>query len=210
MTRDSPDGASEKRLRGRQPQEGLHIRRYEDRDKEVVWRLHVLGLEQMGANLGHGPWDDDLRDIEHAYLTDGDFLVGEFDGRVVAMGALRQVRPGVGEVKRLRVAEALQGQGFGEAMARAVEQRARELGFKRLIADTTVKQRPAQQLLAKLGFSETHRKVVRAPEIIFYERGLTQRGRSRMRCRRLGRGDRLRAWTCRRALESRPSLGRSR
>jgi N-acetylglutamate synthase-like GNAT family acetyltransferase len=127
----------------------------------------------MGANLGHGPWDDDLRDVEQAYLDSGDFLVGEIDGRVVAMGGVREVEQGVGEVKRLRVEEQLQGRGFGEAMARALEQRGRELSFERLVADTTAKQQPAQRLLAKLGFVETHRKFVRELEIIFYTRELT-------------------------------------
>jgi hypothetical protein len=59
-------------LRGRQRHDGLRIRRYESRDQKVVWQLHALGLKQMGANLGHGPWDDDIRDVEHAYLADGD------------------------------------------------------------------------------------------------------------------------------------------
>jgi N-acetylglutamate synthase-like GNAT family acetyltransferase len=127
----------------------------------------------MEANLGIGPWDDDLLDVEHAYLDGGDFLVGELEGRVIAMAGVRHVKAGVGEVKRLRVEEGFQGRGFGETIARALEQRARELKFKRLITDTTVKQQPAQRLLAKLGFVETHRKVVRDLEVIFYERELT-------------------------------------
>src|SRR6266516_3655124 len=44
----------------------------------------------------------------------------------------------------LRVTEAYQRRGLGEAITRALMARARELGFKRLILDTTTEQAPAQ------------------------------------------------------------------
>jgi hypothetical protein len=40
------------------------FRRYEPRDRDAVQRLHHSGLDQMGANLGSGPWDADLDAIE--------------------------------------------------------------------------------------------------------------------------------------------------
>ncbi len=52
--------------------------------------------------------------------------------------------------------------------------RARELGFKRLILDTTTEQAPAQGLYNKLGFRETCRRTARDLEIIFYERELEE------------------------------------
>jgi hypothetical protein len=57
-----------------------------------------------GAHLGNGPWDDDLHEIEAAYLrSGGEFLVGVLDGKVVAMGTLRRISPGKAEIKRMRV-----------------------------------------------------------------------------------------------------------
>lgn len=75
------------------------------------------------------------------------------------MGALRPVGAGIGELKRVRVAQSLQRQGLGEAISRALLERASELGFKRVILDTTTLQTPARRLYEKLGFLETHRKV---------------------------------------------------
>jgi hypothetical protein len=64
----------------------LTIRRYQPADQEDVWSLHNLGLRQAGAHAGDGPWDDDLRQIESAYLRGGgEFLVGALAGRVVAV-----------------------------------------------------------------------------------------------------------------------------
>jgi ribosomal protein S18 acetylase RimI-like enzyme len=136
-----------------------------------VWRLHVAGLDQFGANAGEGPWDDDLRHIEESYMRDGEFLVGEIGGEVVAMGALRAAAAHVGELKRVRVARPFQGRGIGEAISRALLERAQELGFQRVVLETTTRQRPAQHLYEKLGFRETHRKLGHTGlELVFYER----------------------------------------
>jgi hypothetical protein len=82
----------------------LHLRRYEDADEPIVRRLHDEGMRQAGAHAGDGPWDDDLRAIRSTYLDDaGEFLLGELDGEVVAIGALRRVSQTTAEIKRMRV-----------------------------------------------------------------------------------------------------------
>jgi GNAT superfamily N-acetyltransferase len=88
------------------------------------------------------------------------------------MGGIRRIDEECAELKRLRVAQELQGRGIGEALARALDARARELGYRRLRLDTSEKQLPAQRLFAKLGFGETHRKPVRGLTFIFYEKEL--------------------------------------
>ena len=67
------------------------LRRYTPADREAVEYLHVYAIRQAGAYLGRGPWDDDVYAIEESYLRNGgEFLVGEWDGHFVAMGALRR------------------------------------------------------------------------------------------------------------------------
>ena len=39
--------------------QSVELRRYRDQDREPVWRLHQVALEQAGGHLS-GPWDDDL------------------------------------------------------------------------------------------------------------------------------------------------------
>ena len=92
----------------------MHIRRYEPGDKRAVRRLHDDALNEVGAHLGSGPWDEDLDEIESVYLeSGGEFLVGIRGGEVVAMGALRRISPNAAEVKRMRVKPSLQRRGYG-------------------------------------------------------------------------------------------------
>ena len=85
----------------------LAIRRYQPLDYERVFELHVLGLEQTGTHIDSWAYGRDLESPEAlaaTYLTDrGDFLVGELDGVIVAMGALRPFDETRVEMKRVRV-----------------------------------------------------------------------------------------------------------
>jgi GNAT superfamily N-acetyltransferase len=151
--------------------EPLHIRRFEAGDKLAVRRLHDDALNEVGAHLGSGPWDDDLDEIENVYLgRGGEFLVGVLDGEVVAMGALMRISPERAELKRMRVRPGLQGRGYGQAMLDALHHRASELGYSKLRLDTTVQQRAAQRLYLKNGYSEAGRGIVGPFNCIFYER----------------------------------------
>lgn len=151
----------------------MELRRYRPSDQDVVWDLHVLGLQQTGAYLGSGPWDDDLRAIEVVYLAaGGDFLVGEERGRVVAMGALKRRDAERAEVKRMRVHPDYQGQGRGTALLHALEERARELGYRALRLDTSTAQPAALRLYRHHGYLETHRKTLRGLELVFLEKCL--------------------------------------
>jgi ribosomal protein S18 acetylase RimI-like enzyme len=150
----------------------LHIRRYEPGDKGAVRRLHDDALNEVGAHLGRGPWDDDLDEIESVYLDQGgEFMVGVLDGEIVAMGALMRISPEKAELKRMRVSPGLQGRGYGQAMLDALHRRASELGYSTLRLDTTVQQRAAQHLYIKNGYGEVGRGVVGPFDCIFYERG---------------------------------------
>jgi GNAT superfamily N-acetyltransferase len=150
----------------------LHIRRYEPGDKRAVKRLHDDALNEVGAHLGTGPWDDDLDEIEGVYLeSGGEFLVGILEGELVAMGAIKRVSPHVAEVKRMRVRPGLQGRGYGQAMLDALHHRAAWLGYSTLHLDTTVQQRVARRLYLKNGYREVGQGSIGPFWCIFYERG---------------------------------------
>ena len=151
--------------------EALHIRRYEPEDKRAVRRLHDDALNEVGAHLGSGPWDDDLDEIESVYLdSGGEFLVGVLDGNIVAMGALMRISPQKAELKRMRVRPGLQRRGYGQTMLDVLHRRAAELGYSTLRLDTTVQQRAAQSLYLKNGYRESGRGVIGGFDCIYYER----------------------------------------
>lgn len=158
------------------------LRRYTSADQEVVEHLHVSAIQQTGAYLGRGPWDDDVYTIEEAYLKNGgEFLIGECDGLVVAMGALKHTSPVRAEIKRMRVAPEYQGRGYGQLILEELEARAHALGYQILHLDTSILQIPAQRLYEKNGYREVGRdkyqqEVGRGAyqqlEVILYEKQL--------------------------------------
>lgn len=155
----------------------LRLRRYERKDHDAVCALHRAGLDSAGADAGCGPWDDDLHQIEAVYLrAGGEFLVGELGGAVVAMGAVRRSGPERGEIRRMRVAPAHQGKGFGRQLLAALEHRAAELGCMMLHLDTTSGQVAARGLYESAGYTEVGRKREGPFEVILYEKHLGARG----------------------------------
>lgn len=149
----------------------LQIRRYQPGDWQNVWELHIIAMQQVGAYKGEGPWDDDLNHIDDIYLqTRGDFLVGIFDGRLVAMGAFKQTTPASAEIKRMRTQPEMQGQGFGDIMLRELEQRAKRLGYTHLHLETSVFQIAAQKLYCKHGFREIGRAIIDGLDSILFEK----------------------------------------
>jgi len=149
----------------------MKIRRYRDPDHDDVWALHNLALEDIGAHAGNGPWDDDLHHIAEIYLEGGgDFLVGLYDARIVAMGALRRSSSDRAEIKRMRVHPDFQRRGFGAAVLQALESRAADLGHMTLHLETTTQQTAAQRLYIRSGYAEVGRAKQGRFDVIYYEK----------------------------------------
>jgi GNAT superfamily N-acetyltransferase len=168
----------------------LTIRRYRPADHATVLALHREGLAQTGLRPGDGVYyEQDLFLMEEIYFSGGgEFLVGERDGDLVAMGGLRPAElvptgperaagdwtpaevtdTGTGELVRLRVRQDLQRRGYGAALEKALESRAAELGYRRLVCDTTEGQIAAIALYHRFGWSETHRETLGAIVNIYF------------------------------------------
>src|SRR3954471_7095394 len=94
----------------------LTIRRYQDDDHDQVWNLHKVALLASGAFVESGPWDDDLHHIQQIYIdSGGEFLVGLYEEKIVAMGALT-VSDNKVEVNRMRVHPDYQRRGYGQTI----------------------------------------------------------------------------------------------
>jgi ribosomal protein S18 acetylase RimI-like enzyme len=157
--------------------DAFSIRRYVPRDREAVWSLHNEVLHTAGAHLGNGQWDDDLHDIEGSYLENrGEFLVGETNGKLVAMGAVKKTGADAAEIKRMRVESRFRGRSFGKRMLSLLEERAADLGYSLLRLDTSLGQTAARSLYEKNGYRETEHGRIGHLECVFMEKGI---GRSR-------------------------------
>jgi ribosomal protein S18 acetylase RimI-like enzyme len=151
----------------------MEIRQYQAGDHDAVWALHKVGMQQVAADLGDGAYTD-LHQIEQVYLNNrGEFLVGIHEGRLVAMGAVKQTTDERAEVKRMRVHPEFQGRGFGQMMLTALEARAVELGYTTLHLDTSSGQDAAIGLYRKNGYRPlAGTKEVQGLTLLFFEKSL--------------------------------------
>lgn len=153
--------------------EELRVRRYRPEDADRVRELHEAAMREVGAYVEGVP-EADLADVEASYLdAGGEFLVGETEGRIVAMGAFRPVEgyltelvrdldDRAAEVTRMRVDPAHQRRGYGTRIYDALERRARDGGVTEFVLDTTPPQLGARRLYEAQGFEAVRRTEVEA------------------------------------------------
>ena len=85
----------------------------------------------------------------------GLFLVGfDDDGRPLCGGGLKRLGPGVVEIKRMYVHEDARGRGLARELLAALEEAARELGYRRVRLDTGPRQPHAERLYRSAGYRE--------------------------------------------------------
>ena len=149
----------------------MEVRRYIASDHDVVWDLHNVALNEVGAHAGSGPWDDDLHRIEAVYIeAGGEFYVGVIDGRIVAMGALKRLTDDRVEICRMRVHPDHQRRGLGTRILSTLEERAKELGFRTLTLEKTAGQVAAIRMYTKAGYEEVARGRKLGFEVLAFEK----------------------------------------
>jgi ribosomal protein S18 acetylase RimI-like enzyme len=100
------------------------------------------------------PFDRVIADLPGAYGPPrGDVLLALKHSRIVACGALRELEPKVGEIKRIYVRADHRGPGFGPRLTQALLDRARELGYERVRVDTLPTMTAAIQFYQAMGFA---------------------------------------------------------
>ncbi len=83
----------------------------------------------------------------------GTFLVG-FDatGRAVCGGGVKRLEDGACEIKRMYVVPEARGQGVGRELLQALENAARELGYRVVRLDTGPRQPSAERMYRDAGY----------------------------------------------------------
>jgi ribosomal protein S18 acetylase RimI-like enzyme len=132
----------------------LTIRGYRPADHDALVALNAYGLAAAGVPIDADVYAGDLDNIATTYLTARSaMLVGETDGDIVAMGAVREIDHRTCEITRMRVAPAAQGRGYGKAILRGLEDHARSLGYRRAVLLTGPDQHPAIDLYRAAGYT---------------------------------------------------------
>lgn len=80
------------------------------------------------------------------------YLLAWRDGVAVGCGALRRLDAGTGEVRRMFVTRSARREGVGRALLARLEADALALGYRRLVLETGVRQKPAMALYRASGW----------------------------------------------------------
>lgn len=128
-------------------------------------------FREYAAWLGAEGWFGDL-EAELAALPGGyeAILLARDGDRVVGCVALRPLDDGACEMKRLYVRPDARGSGAGRALAAAIVEEARRLGYRTMRLDTLPAMSAAQELYRSLGFHGTERYNDNPiPGVLFFE-----------------------------------------
>jgi putative acetyltransferase len=121
----------------------------------LTWHLE---RHAMDRHLIEGYFDPAAYEVELATLPGkyvephGALFLAVVGGRSAGCVALRRVDDGSCEMKRMFVYPEYHGLGIGRALAEAVIDRGRALGFRTMVLDTSIRQAEAQGLYRRLGF----------------------------------------------------------
>jgi GNAT superfamily N-acetyltransferase len=116
-------------------------------------------LAEMAVELNEMYWTSsrlDLPEVTPSELREpgGTFLVGWRGDEAVAGGGVRQMSPGMGEIKRMYVRPQARSQGVAGELLGALEDAARALGYEAVRLDTGPKQLHALRLYRRAGYRE--------------------------------------------------------
>jgi len=114
-----------------------------------------------------------MHNIPDVYLKPGgEFIVGDVDGRIVALAAYRRASGERASVHRVGVHPDLQRQGIGRAIMAELESRAREAGITSFYLDTSIGQVAAQKLYTACGYTDVGHIVQSGVECVLYEKNV--------------------------------------
>ncbi|MCM3871164.1 MAG: GNAT family N-acetyltransferase [Pyrinomonadaceae bacterium] len=132
----------------------LTIRRATNNDLEAIVKLVFGVLREFGLEPDPAATDADLQDIEANYLESGGLfeVIEDPDGNLVGSVGIFPIDENTCELRKMYFTPAIRGLGLGGyVLERAVSQ-AKELGFTRMVLETSSKLLAANRLYIRFGF----------------------------------------------------------
>ena len=127
--------------------------------RELFWEYLVTanaGLnENFAINLDiEQLQEESMRKLQVFYPPQGRLLLAEIDGRTAGVACMKQIREGMGEIKRMYVRDEFRGQGIGRALLEELVSAAREIGYSHLRLDSARFMHEAHSLYRSANFKE--------------------------------------------------------
>lgn len=118
----------------------------------------------------------DLLAVEDVYLRNGgEFLSGFIGERLTAMRGFRRLSDRVAELRRMRIARDIQGQGCGTLLLHELEERAFQSGVRTLCLETARRRPLTLKFYRQHGYQETGQSVYGAVQTVQFSKALDER-----------------------------------
>ena len=121
----------------------------------IAWHKerHREDLHLIDAYFDAEAFEQELASLPGKYVPPhGQLLLATVDGAPAGCVALREIDSASCEMKRMFVYPPFHGQGVGHALADALIEEARALGYRTMRLDTSIRQDEAIGLYRRLGF----------------------------------------------------------
>jgi GNAT superfamily N-acetyltransferase len=114
---------------------------------------HVEDIDLVERYFDQAAFDAELAGLPGKYARpQGRLFIAYVDGKPAGCVALRDLKHGVCEMKRMFVPDAFRGQGIGRALAKRIVAEAKEAGYRTMRLDTSRRQGEAMRLYESMGF----------------------------------------------------------
>ncbi len=123
---------------------------------QMVRELFEQYATLKGYEFGGINFEEEIASLPGAYTpaNGGRLLLATYEGEASGCIGLKKLDAKTGEVKRLYVPPQYRGNGIGTRLVKAAIAQAKELGMKKLIADTDLNMRIAMVIFDEHGFKQ--------------------------------------------------------
>jgi GNAT superfamily N-acetyltransferase len=120
---------------------------------EQVFARHQIDVEALTDQTVEDYAKQVLDEFTSIDPTQGILYMILVDGKIVGMGALKQLEVGVGEIKRMFIRPAYRGRGYGKALLEQLLGFAQIVGYTRIRLETADFSATAHYLYRSAGFT---------------------------------------------------------
>lgn len=129
-----------------------------DENVEFVRELFQQYAQLRGYEFDDADFEAEMASLPGIYspTKGGRLLLATYEGEAAGVVGIKKIDAGLGEVKRLYVPPQYRGNGIGKLLVAEAVRQCKELGFKKVLADTHLNMRVAMVVFDEHGFKQTN------------------------------------------------------